>query len=259
MIESRLVLADEKFGKSLGARFGIESFTSPGNNTLAIGGSLDQTSAVSRVDENGDVTQQAGTGGLASNFPVSGSTNLGSLAFSLFRLPAGLLLNLELTALETDNRGKIVSSPRVTTANQQKAKIASGTEIPFLEASSSGAATVSFKEAVLSLEVTPQITPDDKIIMDLDVRKEKVGVVFSGVPSIDTQNITTQVLVANGETAVLGGIYEQEERNQVDKVPFFGDLPVIGNVFKTRTRQDDKTELLIFVTPKIMDESLGLR
>lgn len=259
MIESRLVIADEKFGKELGARFGVESFTTPGQNTLAIGGSLDSTSAVQRISADGStVVQTASTGGLASNFPVTSSTNLGSLAFSLFRLPAGLLLNLELTALETDNRGKVVSSPRVTTANQQKAKIAQGTEIPFLEAAASGAATVSFKEAVLSLEVTPQITPDDKIIMDLDVRKERVGTVFAGVPSIDTQNITIQVLVSNGETAVLGGIYEQEERNQVNKVPFFGDLPVIGNVFKTRRRQDDKTELLIFVTPKIMDETLAL-
>lgn len=259
MIESRLVIADEKFGKELGARFGVESFTTPGQNVLAIGGSLDSTSAVTRTSADGaTVVQAASTGGLASNFPVSSSTNLGSIAFSLFRLPAGLLLNLELTALETDNRGKIVSSPRVTTANQQKAKIAQGTEIPYLEASSSGAATVSFKEAVLSLEVTPQITPDDKIIMDLDVRKEQVGTVFAGVPSIDTQNITTQVLVSNGETAVLGGIYEQEERNQVEKVPFFGDIPIIGNAFKTRRRQDDKTELLIFVTPRIMDESLAL-
>lgn len=259
MIESRLVIADEKFGKELGARFGVESFTTPGQNTLAIGGSLDSTSAVQRTSADGaTVVQTASTGGLASNFPVTSSTNLGSLAFSLFRLPAGLLLNLELTALETDNRGKVVSSPRVTTANQQKAKIAQGTEIPFLEAAASGAATVSFKEAVLSLEVTPQITPDDKIIMDLDVRKERVGTVFAGVPSIDTQNITTQVLVSNGETAVLGGIYEQEERNQVNKVPFFGDLPIIGNAFKTRRRQDDKTELLIFVTPKIMDETLAL-
>ncbi len=259
MIESRLVLADQKFGKSLGARFGIESFTTPGDNVLAVGGSLAETSAVSQLSADGaSVTQSAGTGGLNSNLPVSG-INVGSLAFSLFRLPAGLLLNLELTALETDSRGKVVSSPRVTTANQQKAKIAQGTEIPYLEASASGAATVSFKEAVLSLEVTPQITPDDKIIMDLDVRKESVGVVFNGVPSIDTQNVTTQVLVANGETAVLGGIYEQIERSEVEKVPFFGDLPILGNVFKTRTRQDDKTELLIFITPKIMDESLGLR
>ena len=161
--------------------------------------------------------------------------------------------------MERDQRGKIVSSPRVTTANQQKAKIASGTEIPYLEASSSGAATVAFKEAVLSLEVTPQITPDDKIIMDLEVKKEKVGTIFAGVPSIDTQNVVTQVLVANGETAVIGGIYEQTERNDVDKVPLLGDLPVIGNLFKRRTKQDDKTELLIFITPKIMDESLGLR
>ncbi len=259
MIESRLVLADEKFGKSLGARFGVESFTTPGQNTLAVGGNLDSTSAVTRFSPDGTtVTQAASTGGLASNLPVT-TAGAGSIAFSLFRLPAGLLLNLELTALETDNRGKIVSSPRVTTANQQKAKIASGTEIPYLEASSSGAATVSFKEAVLSLEVTPQITPDDKIIMDLDVRKESVGQVFAGVPSIDTQNVTTQVLVANGETAVLGGIFEQEERNQVEKVPFFGDIPILGNAFKRRTRQDDKTELLIFVTPKIMNESLDLR
>ena len=258
MIESRLVLADDKFGKELGARFGVESFTTPGKNTLAIGGNLNSTSAVTRTSADGTtVTQAASTGGLNSNLPVLNPS--GSIAFSLFRLPAGLLLNLELTALETDKRGKIVSSPRVTTANQQKAKIAQGTEIPYLEASSSGAATVSFKEAVLSLEVTPQITPDDKIIMDLEVKKEKVGQIFAGVPSIDTQNITTQVLVANGETAVLGGIYEQTERNDVEKVPFFGDIPIIGNAFKHRTKQDDKTELLIFITPKIMDESLGLR
>ncbi len=194
---------------------------------------------------------------LNTNLPVANA--FGNFAFSLFRLPAGLLLNLELSALERDQRGKIVSSPRVTTANQQKAKIAQGTEIPYLEASSSGAATVSFKEAVLSLEVTPQITPDDKIIMDLEVKKDQVGAIFAGVPSINTQNVTTQVLVANGETAVLGGIYEQTERNDVDKVPFFGDIPVVGNLFKRRTKQDDKTELLIFITPKIMDESLGLR
>ena len=254
MIESRLVLADEKFGKSLGARFGVQSQASSGQNQINIGGSLDSTSAVTTTGPGG-IT--AGTGGLNSNLPVANS--FGSIAFSLFRLPAGLLLNLELTALETDKRGKIVSSPRVTTANQQKAKIASGTEIPYLQASSSGATNVAFKEAVLSLEVTPQITPDDKIIMDLEVKKEKIGQVFFGTPSIDTQRVNTQVLVANGETAVLGGIYEEVERNDVDKVPFFGDLPIIGNAFKRRTKQQDKTELLIFITPKIMDESLTLR
>ena len=254
MIESRLVLADERFGKSLGSRFGVQSATNPGNNSLSIGGTL--ANGVSTGLGTGATTINGNTG-LNSNLPVANAA--GTIAFSLFRLPAGLLLNLELTALETDRRGKIVSSPRVTTANQQKATIEQGTEIPYLEASSSGAATVAFKKAVLSLDVTPQITPDDKIIMDLDVRKEKVGQIFAGVPSIDTQNVKTQILVANGETAVLGGIYEQTERNDVEKVPFFGDLPIIGNAFKKRTKQDDKTELLIFVTPKIMDESLGLR
>jgi type IV pilus assembly protein PilQ len=253
MIESRLVLADEKFSKELGARFGVQHSATPGNNSLSVGGTLNNTGAAT-----GSTTSAVGnTGGLNSNLPVANA--FGSVAFSLFRLPAGLLLNLELTALESDKRGKIVSSPRVTTANQQKAKIASGTEIPYLQASSSGATNVAFKEAVLSLEVTPQITPDDKIIMDLEVKKEKVGVVFFGVPSIDTQKVNTQVLVSNGETAVLGGIYEQTERNDVDKVPFFGDLPIIGNAFKRRSKVEDKTELLIFITPKIMDESLGLR
>jgi type IV pilus assembly protein PilQ len=258
MIESRLVLADEKFSKSLGARFGVQSATTPGNNSLSIGGAL--ANGVTTGLGTGATTINGNTG-LNSNLPVANP--FGSIAFSLFRLPAGLLLNLELTALESDKRGKIVSSPRVTTANQHKAKIASGVQIPYLEASSSGSTSVSFKEAVLSLEVTPQITPDDKIIMDLEVKKDKVGQVIvignSSVPSIDTQNINTQVLVANGETAVLGGIFEQTERNDVDKVPFFGDLPIIGNAFKRRTKQDDKTELLIFITPKIMDESLGLR
>jgi type IV pilus assembly protein PilQ len=174
-------------------------------------------------------------------------------------LPAGLLLNLELSALESASRGKIVSSPRVTTANQQKAKIAQGTQIPYQRSTSSGATSVDFKEAVLSLEVTPQITPDDKIIMDLEVKKDKVGTIFNGVPSIDTQSINTQVLVANGETAVLGGIYEQTEINGVDKVPFFGDLPVMGNFFKRKTRTADKVELLIFITPKIMDDRMNLQ
>lgn len=251
MIESRLVLADEQFGKSLGARFGVQSSTTPGQNELNVGGTLSDTGDAA----TGTV---GSTTGLNSNLPVT-AAGAGSIAFSLFRLPAGLLLNLELTALETDNRGKIVSSPRVTTADQQTAKIAQGTEIPYQQASSSGATAVSFKEAELSLEVTPLITPDNNIIMDLEVKKESVGEIFGGVPSIDTQNVKTQVLVANGETAVLGGIYEQTERNQVEKVPFFGDIPILGNAFKRRTRQDDKSELLIFITPKIMDDSLDLR
>ena len=295
MIESRLVIADNTFSKELGARFGIQKQQVSGNNRLGVSGNLGNAvtsrdiSPVTlntatgqfeqRITESG--SGRTGTGRLAttaiggpnavvtpgfstdglqdlmSNLPVNSA--FGSIAFSLFRLPAGLLLNLELSALESDQKGKVVSSPRVTTANQQKASIAQGTKIPYLQSSSSGAANVAFIDAVLSLDVTPQITPDDKIIMDLEVKKDRVGQVFFGTPSIDTQNIKTQVLVANGETAVLGGIYEQSQRDGVDKVPFFGDLPIIGNAFKRRTKQDDKSELLIFITPKIMDESLGLR
>jgi type IV pilus assembly protein PilQ len=252
MIESRLVLADERFGRTLGARFGIQKQSSSGQTNTAISATATQAQNLA----TGSAVIGASPQDLNVNLPVAGS--FGSFAFSLFRLPAGFLLNLELSALETDKRGKVVSSPRVTTANQQKAIIEQGTQIPYLEASSSGAATISFKEATLSLSVTPQITPDNKIIMDLEVKKDRVGQIFAGVPSIDTQRVQTQVLVSNGETAVLGGIYEQTERNDVDKVPFFGDLPFIGNVFKRTTRSNEKTELLIFITPKVLDEDLSL-
>ena len=261
MIESRLVIADDKYSRALGARFGVNKLNTTGNSSYAIGGNLAQTSTVgasqaSTTGVSGPTSPSGSTDGLQSNLGLTKAS--GSLAFSLFRLPAGLLLNLELTAMESDGRGKVVSSPRVTTANQHKARIAQGTEIGYLEASSSGAATVAFKPAVLSLEVTPQITPDDKIIMELDVKKDSPGVPLGGVPSINTQSVNTQVLVGNGETAVLGGIYEQTTRNDVEKVPFFGDLPIMGNLFKRKTVQNDRTELLIFVTPKIMDDSLTL-
>lgn len=257
MIESRLVIADEKFGKTLGARFGVSHQATSGSTGIGVSNSVEDAQALATTTKASGTL--ASTSGLNVNLPVSGA--FGQFAFSLFRLPAGFLLNLELSALETDKRGKVVSSPRVTTANQQKAIIEQGTEIPYITPASgaSSVPAISFKKAVLSLEVTPQITPDEKIIMDLEVKKDAVGQVFVGTPSIDTQRVQTQVLVANGETAVLGGIYEQTQRNDVEKVPFFGNLPVIGNLFKRTTRQDDKTELLIFITPKIMDENLNLR
>jgi type IV pilus assembly protein PilQ len=284
MIESRLVIADDKYSKALGARLGVTQTGKPGSNTTAtLGGSLGNrpttvtTTGITQFGQNGTIqtaltdtvfyspstntnsmlTSANGQPDLMSNLAVANAA--GSIAYSIYNVAAGLLLNLELTAMETDQRGKIVSSPRVITANQSKAKIAAGTEIPYLQASSSGATNVAFKPAVLSLEVTPQITPDEKIIMELDIKKDKVGQVFNGVPSIDTQNINTQVLVGNGETAVLGGIFEQTERNDVDKVPFFGDLPLFGNLFKRTSRQNDKTELLIFITPRIVDEKLTLQ
>ena len=286
MIESRLVIADDKYSKALGARLGVSQFGGSSNTSRALGGSLGnrptaftpstspttpdtytqgthsgsiQMATVPVGGRNGNLslTSSDGLPDLMSNLAVANAT--GSIAYSIYSKAAGLVLNMELSAMESDGRGKIVSSPRVTTANQHKAKIAAGTEIPYLEASSSGAATVSFKSAVLSLEVTPQITPDDKIIMELDVKKDRVGQVFSGVPSIETQNINTQVLVGNGETAVLGGIFEQTVRNDVEKVPFFGDLPIMGNLFKKTSKQNDKQELLIFITPKILSDSLNLQ
>jgi type IV pilus assembly protein PilQ len=278
MIESRLVIADEGFSKSLGARFGINQLGTPGQNRLVTGGNIGNRFTEIAADGTATMgnsmgTQMPGTAvgsdgrifgvssdgqpDLMSNLPVANA--YGNFAFTLFRLPAGFLLNLELSALETDQRGKVVSSPRVTTANQQKAVIEQGTEIPYQAATSSGATSIQFKEATLSLEVTPQITPDDRIIMDLLVKKDRVGAVFAGVPSIETQRVQTQVLVANGETSVLGGIYEQTQRNDVDKVPFFGNLPVLGHLFKRTTRMDEKTELLIFITPRVLDENLSLR
>lgn len=267
MIESRMVIASNTFSKALGARFGITQSGSSG----AIGGSLGNkptaySSGTYTLGNHGGTVQAVTIGNstvsadgnqdLMSNLPVSNA--YGSVALSLLKLSANLLLNLELSALEADAKGKVISSPRVTTANQQKARIAQGMEIPYQTATSSGATAVSFKKAELSLEVTPQITPDRKIIMDLDVRKDSKGEQTSGGVAINTQNVQTQVLVGNGETVVLGGIYEQTSANSVDKVPFFGDLPGIGYAFKRTTKQEEKSELLIFITPKIMDESLSL-
>lgn len=251
MIESRIVIADDKFSRALGARFGVQSPGRAGNLQTGTSGNLTSSSDIAAG------TAPSGGGDLNVNLPVNGAT--GTFALTLLRLGTGTLVNLELSALEADKRGKVVSSPRVITADKQKATIEQGTEIPYQEASSSGATTVSFKSATLSLAVTPQITPDDKVIMDLEVKKDSVGTVFGGVPSIDTRKVTTQILVDNGETAVLGGIYEQTERNDVDKVPGFGDLPVLGGLFRNTTKQDDKTELLIFITPKILKESASIR
>jgi type IV pilus assembly protein PilQ len=279
MIESRMVIASNTFSKSLGARFGISQTGTPGSNTnLSIGGTLGNkaTAFTAPTTAGGTGTFTLGTQGgtiqsatlgnytvssngqpdLMSNLPVTNA--YGGIALSLLKLSANLLLNLELSALEADSRGKVISSPRVTTANQQKARIAQGVEIPYQSATSSGATAVSFKKAELSLEVTPQITPDQRIIMDLDVRKDSRGETLPGGVAINTQNVQTQVLVGNGETVVLGGIYEQVSQKSTDKVPFFGDLPVVGYAFKRNTRQEDKTELLIFITPKVMDDTLAL-
>ncbi len=261
LIESRIVVADEDFAKDLGVQFGLSyNSLSPDNNIgAAIGGRRGGNFAgLSTAFGEGDGTDLKEH--YIVNLPVA-ATNAGSIGLALGKVGSHLL-QLELSALQQEGRGEIVSTPRVITANQREAVIEEGTEIPYLEASSSGAATVSFKKAVLSLSVTPQITPDDRIIMDLEVHKDNVSakeVNNSGVPSIDTRNVRTQVLVDNGETVVLGGVFSEEKRNKEQRIPFFADLPYLGKLFQNTSKKHTKQELLIFVTPKILKDSLTVR
>ncbi len=169
------------------------------------------------------------------------------------------LVDLEISALAADGNAEIVARPKVITADKSTATIESGVEIPYQEATSSGATSTSFKDAVLSLEVTPQITPDDRIIMELNVKQDTIGQVFNGVPSINTNEIETEVLVDNGETVVLGGIFISDKNTSVEKTPFFGDLPYVGALFRRTIERDDKQELLIFITPKIIQDTLARR
>jgi len=193
------------------------------------------------------------------NLPVAGAA--GQLALTLINLGSGNLINLELSALEADSRGKVVSGPRVVTQDNQKAHIEQGTEIPYIiQGTNNTVPTVQFKKAVLALDVTPQILPDNRIVMTVEVRKDTVGqiVVIQGsqYPSIDTRNVTTQIAVNNGDTAVIGGIYEETNNNDVTKVPLLGDIPILGYLFKQTNKSTDKTELLIFLTPRIIKESV---
>lgn len=255
LIEGRIVLADSGYSKELGARFGIVR-----NNQISSGKqtSNNQVYTSGSIGSNYDTAANAKTvtpGDLNVNLPAT-SGNAGSIGLTIFRLSSGLLLNLELSAAESDNKTKTISSPKVITGNQQKATIESGVEIPYQEASSSGATSVSFKKATLGLEVTPQITPDNKINMELLVKKDSKGDVTNGVPAINTNRVETNVLVDNGETAVLGGIFEETTSKTVDKIPFFGDIPVLGHFFKRTLNSIDKNELLIFITPKLIDDTL---
>ncbi len=246
-VESRIVIATDEFSKELGARFGVTAF---GKRAATSGGIASTNSMLN------DINSGTGAVGIPSindrlnvNMPVI-NNQAGRFAFSV--LSGDYLLDLELSALQAENKGEIISTPRVVTADKKKALIEQGVEIPYLEASSSGAATVSFKKAVLSLEVTPQVTPDDNVIMDLKVNQDTVGEVFAGVPSINTREVNTQVLVQNGQTVVLGGVHEEVNQSNVNKVPVLGDVPVLGRLFRTDVDNDEKRELLIFVTPKIM-------
>ncbi|TMN94019.1 type IV pilus secretin PilQ [Pseudoalteromonas phenolica] len=243
-IESRMVTVSDNVSDDLGIRWGF----SDQQGTDAISGKL------SSADQLSNGVIPAFTDRLNVNLPVTNPA--GSIGVHLAKLADGTLIDLELSALEQENKGEIIATPSITTANQKKARIEQGTEIPYVEAASSGATSVSFKKAVLSLEVTPQITPDNKIILDLvitqDTRGDNVQTPNGPAVAINTQQIETQVLVENGQTIVLGGIYQQEITSAVTKVPLLGDVPYLGVLFRNTRHINEKRELLIFVTPKIM-------
>ncbi len=260
MIEARIVEATDLFSRNLGVRFGVQNVEAINSRNLGMSGSLDGIQGSSSLAGG---TAPAGVPPLNVNLPAAGLTGaLGgpaALGLSLIKIGNGALINLELSALEADSKGRVISSPRVVTADQVEAIIEQGTEIPFQQATSSGATSVSFKKAVLSLKVTPQITPDDNIIMDLNVNQDTVGQQTLAGPAINTKRVSTQVLVENGGTVVIGGIFGRTENNAVTKVPLLGDIPILGLLFRTNLKQDDKTELMVFINPRILKESLNLR
>jgi type IV pilus assembly protein PilQ len=252
-IEARIVRAQTNVAENLGVRWGGAAYDISGDNIFSVGGGLDGVQDARDSAATPGSFQTSFPGALAVDLGVSGE---GASSFAIGWGSDDFLVDLELSALESDGQAEVVSQPRVVTADRQTASIKSGEEIPYQEASSSGATSVSFKEAVLSLEVTPQITPDDKIIMDLVVNQDSRGEVTAGIPSINTNEVTTQVLVGNGETVVLGGIFQSEVATQTTKTPFLGDIPYLGRIFKRTEHIDERSELLIFITPKIIKNDL---
>ena len=262
LIEARIVEADDSFGRSLGVKLGVNDIRASqggipgynvgGNNYVAIGGNYNAAGGTTLQPGASRTFNDTQMINLPAPSVLSGTPQ--TFALTLFNATANRFLNLELSALEADGKGKIVSSPRVVTADQAKALIEQGEEIPYNQATSSGATATIFKKAVLKLEVTPQITPEGNVILDVDVNKDSRGVLTPQGYAINNKHVKTQVLVENGGTVVLGGIFTQEEREDVKKVPFLGDVPVVGNLFKNKAKTSSKTELLIFITPKVVTE-----
>jgi type IV pilus assembly protein PilQ len=257
-IESRIVVANSDFSHSLGVRFGVTAHHI-GSNILTIGGNSEAADLVNPATDPRDdglldipdVSQRYNV-----NLPAA-SSSAGTIGISF--LTGDYLLDLELSALEAEGEGEVISTPRIITANQHEAFIQQGVEIPYEQAASSGATAVSFKEAVLELRATPLITPDNRIQLELEVKQDTVGEIFQtarggSVPSIDTRELQTSVLVNNGETVVLGGIFQDERNRNSDKVPYLSSIPVLGNLFKRRSNETRKRELLIFVTPTIVED-----
>ena len=277
LIEARIVEADDKFGRTLGVKLGgsdlrgiqggIPGYSVSGGNYVTVGGNsvgvanqtlqtgLTGTAATAAAYANSNFVNLPGS----TINSVFGGQSLPSFALSLFSPAANRFLNLELSALEADGKGKIISSPRVITADQNKAIIEQGTELPYQVATSSGATSIQFRKANLKLEVKPQITPEGSVIMVLDINKDSVGQSTPQGFAIDTKHVQTEVLVENGGTVVIGGIFTQTDSSDVNKVPFLGDVPVVGALFRNTTKVSTKTELLIFITPKIVTERAAAR
>jgi type IV pilus assembly protein PilQ len=267
LIEARIVEASDTFGKSLGVRLGGSDlrgirggdpgYAIVGSNRVAFGGTYNAVSGT--TGESVSTLDTVNT--TFVNLPAIGQGGFtpSSFAISLFSAAANRFLNLELSALEADGKGKLVSSPRIVTADQTKAMIEQGTEFPYQQATSSGATAVAFRRATLKLEVTPQITPEGNIILDLDINKDSRGETTAAGIAINTKHIRTQVLVENGGTVVIGGIFELTESENEAKVPVLGDLPGVGNLFKSRTRSTNKQEMLVFITPKMIADRAAAR
>ena len=258
MIEARIVEANDNFGRALGVKLGSTSasaFHLGGNQYASVGGNYEavgyQTGQIAGTVPYTD-SQFVNFGANAG--AVSSTSTAATLALSLFSASASRFLNLELSALEEDGSGRIISSPRVITADQVQAVVEAGEELPYQQATSSGATSVSFQKAQIRLQVTPQITPEGNVILDVEVNKDSVGQLTSAGYTIDTKHIKTTALVENGGTVVLGGLFQQTETNQVDKVPLLGDIPFLGNLFKNTTKVLNRTELLIFITPRVITD-----
>jgi type IV pilus assembly protein PilQ len=269
MIEARIVEANDSFSKNLGAKLGYNTIRPGGQRLIgpsarySIGGQLTSTGQLTISDAGQKLVE--GTPDITTtqnvNLPATGlgGFNPGTISTILFNKNFTQFISMELTALEADGKGKIISSPRVLTGDKVEAIIEQGTELPYQSATSSGATSVSFRKANLSLKVKPQITPDGNIIMTLDINKDSVGQVTAAGFAIDTKHVKTEVLVENGGTVVIGGIFSQDERDTTTKVPLFGDIPVLGHLFRNNSKTDNKTELLVFITPRIVDDRLTIR
>jgi type IV pilus assembly protein PilQ len=268
LIEARIVEADDSFGRTLGVKLGgsdlrglrggTPGYDLGGNNRVTVGGNYNAVGAQT-IQGPGYAYTDNSFVNLPANPGAFGGGTAASFALSLFGATANRFLNLEISALEAEGKGNVVSSPRVITADQTKARIEQGEEIPYQQATSSGATSVQFKKASLRLEVTPQITPEGNVILDLEVNKDSRGALTAAGPAINTKQVKTQVLVENGGTVVIGGIFTQDEQNDINKVPLLGDIPIIGYLFQNRVKSTRKTELLVFITPKIVTDRTATR